>query len=454
MIMEKVHRLCLLAVIVVYLAGQLLIGVSTPEEKGYFPDAVFHMDFLNYASILKQFYTCFPPPNPNFADAPLTQSWLHHIPAALLSQIISPILSIRIFNFLWIIAFILILRRYFPRDFGILAFLLLCLSTPGWHKNPLSIDLIIRSFHHTPFFLFLLIALFEKNKFLRCIAALLLPWFHGLLALAIFPFFVLDTILIRNRGKIGSLLFLTLGLYTYSSFLARFSTQSQVSVFLQEFSFSPEEPLAHILPFIPFLIFCKEKRWWIMAGTGFILSSLIQWNNYYFIFTLNLAVALAIIDARKNLVPLLRRSLVVVIIICFIFFVDDVCHKYDPRGRAQDPYRAYPGSKYKPALDWINKNTISKDSFLIYPPDNIQDIPFIQEIRPMYLGWVGFAEVLGLPAKERKEKAISFYRGKEIEGNIKYIFYGPLEKMHFPNFPILNYPKVYEDNLVSIYKNQ
>ena len=76
------------------------------------------------------------------------------------------------------------------------------------------------------------------------------------------------------------------------------------------------------------------------------------------------------------------------------------------------------------------------------------------EIRPVYLGWIGFAEVLGLPAKERKEKAVSFYRGEEIEDNVKYIFYGPLEKNHFPDFHSLGYPKVYKDNFVSIYKNQ
>lgn len=448
------NRICLLVVILVYIAGQFFIGAFSPIEKGYFPDAVFHMDFLNYAAILKQFYTSFPPPNPNFGGIPLTQSWLHHIPGALLSQFISPILSIRIFNFLWIIAFILALRRYFPRDFGILAFLLLCISTPGWCVNPLSLDLIIRSFHHTPVFLFLLIVLFEKSRFLRCIAALLLPWLHGLLALAVFPFFILDTIFIRNREKIFSLLFLTIGIYTYAVFLTRFSAENQIAFFLQKISFKPEEPLTHVLPFIPFLIFCREKRWWLMGGVGFILSSLVQWNNYYFIFVLNVAVALAIIDSLKYLLPLFKRALVMVVIICFIFFIDDLCHKYDPQARAQDPYRAYLGTKYKPALDWISKNTTSKDVFLIYPPDNIQSIPFVMEIRPVYLGWAGFAETLGLKASTRKEKAISFYRGKEIENNIKYIFYGPLEKNHFSDFDSSGYPEVYKDNLVSIYKNQ
>ena len=191
-----------------------------------------------------------------------------------------------------------------------------------------------------------------------------------------------------------------------------------------------------------------------MGGVGFILSSLVQWNNYYFIFVINVAVALAIIDSLKYLSPLFKRALVTVVIICFIFFVDDLCHKYDLRGRAQDPYQAYLSTKYKPALDWISKNTTSKDVFLIYPPDNIEDIPFVMEIRPLYLGWGGFAEVLGLPASARKEKAVSFYRGSEIESSIKYIFYGPLEKNHFPNFHSLGYPKVYKDNLVSIYKNQ
>ncbi len=75
----------------------------------------------------------------------------------------------------------------------------------------------------------------------------------------------------------------------------------------------------------------------------------------------------------------------------------------------------------------------------------------MQVIRPVYLGWGGFAEVLGLPAKDRKEKAISFYQGSKLEDGINYIIYGPLEKAHFPDFPFLNYPKVYEDKAVTIY---
>ena len=189
-----------------------------------------------------------------------------------------------------------------------------------------------------------------------------------------------------------------------------------------------------------------------MGGVAFILSSMIQWNNYYFIFVLNLAIALALIDALKYLPLALKRALVVVGIICFIFFVNDLCHKYDLQGRTEDAYRAYPGREYKPALDWIRKNTLSKDIFLIYPPDNIEDIPFVMEIRPVYLGWPGFAETLGLLAKERRDMAVSFYRGKEIEGNIKYIFYGPLEKKHFPDFPKLNYQLVYKDKFANIYK--
>ena len=126
-------------------------------------------------------------------------------------------------------------------------------------------------------------------------------------------------------------------------------------------------------------------------------------------------------------------------------------HKYNPRA-ALDSYRVYLDYKFRPAIDWIGKNTTSRDVFLIYPPDNIQDIPFLQEIRPVYLGWDGYAEPLGLPAKERKKKAISFYRGKETEHNIKYIFYGPLEKRHFPEFPKLNYREVYKDKFVNIYK--
>lgn len=446
------NKICLINVIIVYLGAQFLIGAFTPNGDGYFPEAIFHMDFLNYAAILKQFFSSFPPPNPNFGGLPMTQSWLHHIPAALLAQIISPILSIRIFNFVWLIAFILILYRYFPLDFGIFAFLLLCLSTPGWHENPLSLDLIIRSFHHIPFFIFLLIAFFEKNKFSRYTAAFFLPWFHGLLSLAIFLFFILDAFFKRNREKILSLLFLTFGLFTYSYFFNRFSTENQISFLLNKLSFKPREPLIHILPFIPFLVFCREKRWWLMIGSGFILSSLIQWNNYYFIFIINLAIVLAVINALKYLSPLLRRSLAAVVIICFIFFIDDLFHKYNPR--SYDPYRAYPAREFRPSLEWISKNTAPKDIFLIYPPDNIQDIPFLQEIRPVYLGWQGFAEVLGLPAEGRREKAVSFYRGEGIIHDITYIFYGPLERKHFSDFPDLNYPKVYTDSSVSIYKNR
>ena len=76
----------------------------------------------------------------------------------------------------------------------------------------------------------------------------------------------------------------------------------------------------------------------------------------------------------------------------------------------------------------------------------------MQGIRPLYLGWAPFAEALGLPAKERKDKAVFFYLGRKIDEKIDYIFYGPSEKRHFPDFPVLNYPIAYRDKQVIIYR--
>lgn len=449
----RINYLFIIIVFLVYLFGQLYIGAYHPIEKVYRLEAVFHMDFLNYASGVKQYFNSFPPPNPFFSGVPLTRLSFHQLPTALLSQIISPILAIRVFNLLWVIVFILILRRYFPSHYGLLSFLLLCLSTPGWTQNPLGIDLIIRSFHHTPFFICLAAALFEKNKFWRYFSLIILPWIHIILFLGVFVFFFIEALWERKKDELLSFLFITIGLFTFNMFLGKYSSVSLIPLFLSKIDFKIREPLVHILPFIAFICYCNNKRLWLLGGIAFILAAFIQWQIFYFIHILNFCIAVMLINSLPKLVLPLKKVFWFIIVILFgLFLSDTFFEKYNP-ANVVDPYRpVILSGEYKKTLSWIGKNTNKKDAFLIYPPEEMSDIPVIALIRPVYLCWALYAEDQGLDYRKRQNEIVSFFNGQTKDIDAQYVFYGPQERRHFPEFSKFNYPIVYKNEFASIYR--
>jgi len=449
----RINYLFIAIVLLVYLFAQLYIGAYDPIKKTYRLDAVFHMDFLYYASEVKQFFDSFPPPNPNFSGVPQKSAMPQHIVPALLGQIMSPIIAIRISNLLWIIVFLFVLRRYFPLHHGLLAFIILCLSVPGWRQGPLGIDLVIRSFQHTPFFIFLIIALFEKNKFWRYFSLVVLPWVHIILFLSLLPFFFIEVLWKRKKYELMNFLFIVIGIFTFSIFLQRHSGVSQISMLLSKVGFKFKEPLVHILPFVAFMCYCDNKRIWLLGGVSFVLATFIQWHLYYFIHILNFCIGLMLINALPKLIlPLKKVFWFIVVFLFALFLVDAFILKYNPANFI-DPYRPVLLSDgYQKALSWIEKNTKEKDVFLVYPPDEITEPPMIQLIRPLYLGWPFYAEDEGLDYKKRQDEIVSFYNGEIKNIDVKYVFYGPREQKYFPEFSKFNYQLVYKNKFANIYK--
>jgi hypothetical protein len=140
----------------------------------------------------------------------------------------------------------------------------------------------------------------------------------------------------------------------------------------------------------------------------------------------------------------IKILLTAVILVCFLLFLFYTYKVYSP-------WPPFDTSKYEAGLNWIKENTMSDSIFLVLPPISSKQFPIVQQERAIYLGHPVYAEIFGLPWKERFRKAKNAYFGKEIPIEVDYIFYGPQEKYYFPNFKS-KYPLVYSDEWVKIYK--
>ena len=171
-------------VVAVYIIGQILIGAYLPADDSYYYDAPADVDFLYYAGIVNQMKYSFPPQNPAYGGVPLSQSFVQYYPVVALSLVMSPYVAMRILNLVYLILLALVLRRYFPRGWGIGLAIITAGSIGFGLINSLGIDLIARGFNHFPFFIAFFVAVFEKrHAWLRYGCLFLLGWLHSFMAL-------------------------------------------------------------------------------------------------------------------------------------------------------------------------------------------------------------------------------------------------------------------------------
>jgi hypothetical protein len=429
------------------------VGTRDGREGGLRLDRPYHQDYWYYAGLARSLFSGFPPENPTFAGEPLTQYAFHLAPLAALSKIMSPYAAMRLLNVAYCAAFLLLLRRYFPAHFGLTASCILLTAPPFYRDNPLAIDLATRGFHHFPFFFLLLAALLEtRRKLLRLAAAFLLPWAHGMMALAFGPLVVLRTW--REARRVA--FFYLAGLACAAAGVMVISRGRGAANLLEHVRFEPWEPLLHLLPLGVAFVWARGATPLFLAGSGICWSAAVDWLRYYFLFPVDLGVSLACASAIRG-EGIGRRVAQVALVLAFAFFAAGVV-------RQLGPHRPFDRRPVAAALDWVVRSTPGDAVFLVAPTPRefatdhtrYQNDGFgywLAEHRDLYVGFYGWAEVVGLPGVERSLRVNEFLSNRApLPDGVDYVFFGPMEQAMYPGFDPGALVAAYADDSVVIFR--
>lgn len=434
------------ALVSLYILGQLLIGTYSPVSGKFIFDAPADIDFLYYGAIANSLLNDFPPPNPAFCGEKLTQPFLQYYPLALLSEIFDSFTGIRILNVGYIILLGLLLRHYFPAKYGRPLLLLTAASTFMADLNSLGVDLIARGFTHAPFFILLTVALFGRNVILRSLAIFFAALLNGYLLLIIAPFLAILAAWKRTSANLSIFVSAVAGLAAAALFISSVAeTRPLLQVLTASFRFDPSEILIHAAPMIILAVIYRHREMMLLLSLAVIFGSLIHYNPFFPIFlayyagAMNVAVESPKIRAGETLAALVLAAL-------FLGFILTSYQKYDPyRGN----YYPRADSRLKPAFDWIRANTAPDDCFLSLTADGA-DMALVMTIRPVYLGYISHLSHLGITWQERYNATLRFGETGQAPEEVRFIFYGPVEQKYFPNISP-RYPVVYRDSVVTIY---
>lgn len=437
------------AILVLYILGQFLIGTYSPAAGQFIFGAPADIDFLYYGAIANSLLNDFPPPNPAFCGEKLTQPFLQYYPLALLTKLLDPFIGIRILNIGYIILLGLLLRRYFPANYGRPLLLLAAASTFMADLNSLGVDLIARGFTHAPFFVLLTIALYDRNVILRSLAIFFAALLNGYLMLIIVPFLALLAAWKRTSANLFIFVSAMAGLTAAALFISSVAeTQPLLQILTASFRFDPSEILVHAAPMIILAAIYRHREMILLLSLTVIFGSLIHYNPFFPIFlayyagAMNVAAERPKIRAGETLAALVLAAL-------FLGFILSSYQKYDPYRRNYFP-RA--DSRLKPAFDWIRANTAPYDCFFSLTADGI-DMALVMALRPVYLGYISHLSHLGIRWQERYNATLHFSETGEAPEEVRYIFYGPVERRYFPNVSP-RYPVVYRDSVVTIYSRR
>jgi hypothetical protein len=436
------------------IAVQLSVGTLGGSESTIRLDRPYYQDYWYYAGLARAVLEDFPPRNPAFAGSILTQYNFHLAPLSLLSQAMSPYLAMRLLNVIYAVALVLLLRRYDPSRYGVLTLCVLFTAPPLYENNPLSMDLLTRGFHHLPFFLLLLVALFEqKRRGVRAGALFLLPWLHGLMAAAVAPV----VLFLGWRDDRRLILFFALGFALAAAGVLAVSEEQPGGALLRSLSFQPAEALRHLVPLAIAFAFRREPALIVMAASGFALSTFVTWNRFYFLFPLDFALALAAGRALSSGTRGVRGATAIAVAVAFVLFLHGIFGQFAP-------HRPFDRRPVAEALDWIESHTPRDAVFLVAPTpyEFLQDDSYYRtqgfgywllENRNLYVGFYGWSEALGLPGVERSGRADAFLRGQAgAPPEASHVFYGPMERAMYPEFRPPAGEKIYEDASVMIWR--
>jgi hypothetical protein len=424
-----------------------VIGTYHTVDKRFVFDAPADVDFLYYGAIINSVLKDFPPENPAFAGVKLTQPFLQYYPAAILAKILNPYNSIRILNVVYLLLFGLLLKKYFPKRYGLPLIILFVSSTFFADINAIGVDFIARGFTHVPFFILITVALFEKRLLFRVVSVFLAALLNGYLMLIFGVFLIAMLITQRNRENLLLLIFSALGLLLAAIMVSSQATEKPFYfVFTESFYFDPVEIIKHAIPFIILSFVCRHRPMTILLVISIIIGALIHYNPFFPVFMIYFAGAmiLAMGDIRIHK----SESLVYLFaLVLFIGFIISAYNKYDPNNK--NYYPRY-DNRLDNAVSWIKSNTDTNSKFMALTADE-NDLGLIMQYRPVYLGYIGHLSHLGLHWRKRYDDVLKTFKIDSVPGNISYVFYGPIEKKYFPNLD-LKLIACYKDSHVIIYR--
>jgi hypothetical protein len=415
-------------IIIIYIAGQFLIGTYDADNRKFVYDAPADVDFLYYGAIINQLLNDFPPENPAFGGEILTQPFLQYYPAAILAKAIGPYNGIRVLNVVYLILCGIVLRRYFPRRYGLVCLILFAGSTIGASLNSSGIDFIARGFTHTPSFILFAVALYGKRIAWRVGAIFLAALVNGYLTLIFLPFLAIIWMLERDKKALwliaGGVLGLGLAAIYFSSALTE---RSLFSMVIGSLDFAPVEILLHAAPIIILAFIYPQIEAAILLAVSIIFGAFIQYNPFFPIFMVYFAGGITVGGIETASTP---RKLIAAAVVLALFcgFIISAYGKYNPE---KGDYRPRFDLSLTGAFAWIRENTNKTDCFLALTADE-NDLGLIMQYRPVYLGYIPHMAHLGLGWKERYDDIQKFYQTGEIPSGVKYIFYGPIERKYFP----------------------
>lgn len=438
-----------LVVLVLYLVGQVLIGSYLPDDGTWHFDAPADHDFMYYAAIIDQMKHAFPPQNPGYGGVPLSQSFLQYYPTVAVALIFNTYLAMRIINILYLLLFTLVLRRYFPRGWGVGLSMLAAGSVGFGLLNPLGIDLIARGFNHFPFLIALLAALFEtEKKWIGYLCLFLLGWLHSFMAFLVFLYLVVILVAQRfDRSALYRAASCFAGLIAAASITLGIADKPFYFPLIEAFRFDLTNLWMHALPALILVVGANRPRIYFMFLVAFIFGMFFHYNPFFPVFILNFTAAWAAMDIIRSrpALGLLPLTMAVLMLAGFIIYG---YNKYDSRkGR----YVPLIDRHYAAASEWLEKNT-PHDAVLLTAPCQPEGTCRLMETRALYLGFFPHVAHLGFDWFKRGEKIIYYFRNPSVYmAESDYIIYGPIERYLFPNFRLEESP-VYQDDRVKIWK--
>ncbi len=433
---------------------QCLVGTIGGTESAWRMDRPYYADYWYYAGLARALMADFPPHNPAFAGYMLSQYNFHLAPLTALSLAMNPYLAMRVLNTVYSVILLLLLRRYLPGSFGLAALCILATAPLYFHVNPLSIDLLTRGFHHAPFVLLAVAAILETQRLLLKSAAIfLLPWAHGLMAVSFTPMVGFSC---RSQWQrywsvlAGGFLSAGAGVWVISR------GQGGGELF-QSLGWRPFEPLLHLFPLVIPLFYVRQPIWVIGAASAWLMAAVVGWNQFYFLFGLNFALAMASVEAASSESWRARYAAVLCIATAIVGALIGGYRQL----HAHEPYDRRPVAA---ALAWVKSNTPRNAVFLQAPApaallDN--DEPYrrrgfgywLLESRSIFIAYPPWATDIGLPGVSRAMEAIAYFKGEApLPAGVDYVFYGPMERAFFPRFSLRNATTVYHDENVMILK--
>lgn len=438
-----------LLVVVIYGVGQMLIGTYLPADRHFHFNAPADVDFVYYAGVVEQMKHDFPPQNPGYGGVPLSQSFVQYYPVTLLSYAVNPYLAMRIANFIYLVIFGLLLARYFPRGWGI-GLAVMAASSVGFGLiNSLGIDLIARGFNHFPFFIALLVALFEKRKHgWRYGCLFLLGWLHTYLAFLAFLFLAATAVTAGFKRKpIVDALFCLAGLGASATITMGVADKPFYFPFTEGARLDVTDLWMHALPALALVALSRTGQILILFIISFAMGAVFHYNPFFPVFMLYFAAGWGAIESYRKGVGIPAVTVVLALLL-LAGFMHAGLTKYHP---VKAHYVPQLDSDYGKAREWLATHT-PPEAVILTAPTDPERLCRIMESRAVYLGFIPHIAHLGIDWRERAQKTSIYFRNPPVYlAEIDYVVYGPLERNPFPDFELHDEP-VFSDGNVRIWK--